>query len=59
MGDLQKMELLLLKMILMVVSTVIVTTFSAVGVSVFYGVKVYYFVKSKEVKSKKNKPRRK
>lgn len=50
------MELFLLEMVLTVVSAAIITTFSAVGVSVFYGVKVYYFVKGKEVKGKKNKP---
>lgn len=57
MGDLQKMELYLLKMVLMVISTAVITSFGAVGVSVYYGVKVYYVVK-KEVKSKKKKPRK-
>ncbi len=53
------MDLLLLwKMVLMVVSTAVITSFCAVGVSVFYGVKVYYLLKSKEVKSKKKKPRK-
>jgi len=49
-----KMEYtLLLKMVLMVISTAVITSFSAVGVSVYYGFKVYYLVKSKEVKKKK------
>jgi len=43
-------------MVLAVVSTAIVTTISVVGVSVLYGVKVYYLVKSKEIKGKKKKP---
>lgn len=54
MEDLKEMEiellLFLFKIILMVVSTVIVTTFSAVGVTVFYSFKVFYVVKNKKKK---------
>ncbi|MFJ6208152.1 hypothetical protein [Lysinibacillus sp. NPDC092081] len=52
--------LLLLEIVLMVVSTAVITAFKVVGVSVFYGVKVYLEVKSKKVtnKKKKKKPRK-
>lgn len=53
------MEIFILKLILLVVSTLVVTFFSVVGVSTYYGFRIYYLVKRERERDKRKVRRKK